>query len=104
MKYMIDISIFDSASAIGNLSGSTDFCISPNIGDTISFQFSVQNATFTPSVEFTGLLKVVGRVITAGQTGEVVLSLEDIKVKTRGEAMQIIEYLERGFGLEATIY
>jgi len=104
MKIAIDISISTSAGrAFGNASGTLEFDVVPQIGDTISFAFPKAQG-LAPVAGFTGILRVRDRVLSASGELGISLVLEDIVVPSVDHARAVAEYLEKGFGLGINEY
>lgn len=106
MKVRISLSVFaESSGAVGHVDGNLDFPIEPMIGDTISFLVSSNDVSLDPSLGFDGLLKVEYRTFTPNQeNSSVSLMFEDLHINDRGNALQIMNFLESEFGLNAHIY
>jgi len=104
MKVSVDISIISkSAGAFGVASGTLEFEIVPQIGDTISFA-TPRVAGLPRVVGFSGMLRVVDRMLNAGGGSSAGVSLEDIVVPSVEEARAVATYLEKGFGLGVDIH
>lgn len=97
----IDISVFtESNGAFGSVSGSLSVSIAPHIGDVISFGFNDKEIILNTDCGFSGLLKVVGRVISAkSETENAVMILEDLLLPTMTAAKEVMQYFELAFGL-----
>ncbi len=106
MKIIIDISVNTaSGSAVGSVDGEMEFGIDPLIGDTIYFSSSANGTAIPSGHRYGGLLKVKERIIRPNNEGNsVTLSLEDLTVDSREQALSIMRYLEDCYGLFLTIY
>ena len=105
MKVNIDSSIFSrEKGAFGNVTGSIELVVIPQIGDTIIFSPPTAEAKID-SLKFNGVLKVTARIFSANSsTDEISIALTDIMVDTEQDAAAVADYLEVGFNLFATIY
>jgi hypothetical protein len=103
MKTDIDLSIFTRGGSFGHAIGSVELAVIPEIGDTLSFIFPKVSVGARPR-DFTGLLKVSGRIVDAGGRPNIILILEDLVLETPEEAKAVAEYLERGFGIIVDIH
>ena len=106
MKITVDFSVNTvGGDAVGSVDGQMEFGVDPLIGDTIYFS-SASNGMVIPSGHsYGGLLKVQERIIRPNQEGNfVALSLEDLTVESREQALAMMQYLELCYGLFATTY
>ena len=102
MKIYIDISIFTAALAVGNVKGTIEVEVIPNIGDTICFSSPINKNILPCSVEsFDWLIKVESKIFNPLPNigGGVLLSLQDLTLDTLEEAIKVSKYLEDGFSL-----
>jgi len=106
MKVSIDFSVYTQADgAFGSVSGEIDTLTPPQIGDSISFLFPQGGQTIEPSIGFNGILKIIDRVIAANRDDQkLMLTLSDITLATKSDAIKVTEYLEAAFDLFAVIY
>lgn len=106
MKVRIDFSVFTSnGDAVGRINGNLDLAVVPVIGDTVSLMLSPNGMAICPGHEFGGQLKITDRVIVAGQQDPpIILMLSDLITETRKQALDLMEYFERGFGFFSTTY
>jgi hypothetical protein len=104
MKVVIDVSIYTQESgAFGNVSGAIDVSFEPCIGDTLSFIPTRANTEMPP--EFSGQVRVAGRVITAGGDSHgLTISLENITVPTVADAQGLMAFFEDAHGLFANVF
>src|SRR5262245_36555719 len=98
-RVYVDISLFTLASSVGVINGHLDLETVPKKGEAIAFDRPrnaappLEVAAFTPSLTVEHVSPPV-----AGTT-EVMLSLADITVISRADALKVAEYLTKGFGL-----
>lgn len=106
MKVSVDFSVYIQADgAFGSVSGEIDTPTPPQIGDSISFLFPRGGQTIESSIGFNGILKVTDRVIAANRDDQkLMLTLSDITLATKSDAIKVTEYLEAAFDLFAVIY
>ena len=106
MKVDIDFSIYsEEEGAYGSVSGEISVNVLPHIGDTISFLFSGKNIALDPLIGFDGMLEVTNRIISANREDrKLALSLGDVVVPTKNDALKLMQYLESAFDLFADIY
>lgn len=106
MKMNVDFSVNTvGGNSIGSVDGEMEFRINPLIGDTIYFSSSSNGTAIPSGHKYGGLLKVQERIIRPNHDGNsVMLSLEDLTVDSREQALSIMQYLEDCYGLFATIY
>ena len=104
MKVVVDASVFTrEEGAFGNISGSIDVSFEPHVGDSISFVPTDEGSELPP--EFSGLVRVENRVITAGGDKHgLMLSLADITVPTVEDAQALMAFFEDAHGLFANIF
>jgi hypothetical protein len=95
----IDISLLTPTSAVGVIHGDLDLEVVPNEGGAVSFSeprtavLPIAVPGFIPSLAVEHVSPPV-----AGAT-RLLLSLADITVATRADALKVAEYFEKGFGL-----
>lgn len=106
MKVSVDFSIYTrEEGAFGNASGEISVPTYPQIGDSISFLFPGKDLTIDPSIGFSGVLKITDRVIAANRDDQaLMLTLGDIVLATKSDALKLVEYLESAFDLFSVIY
>ncbi|MGY2399976.1 hypothetical protein [Pseudomonas sp. SDO5271_S396] len=106
MKISVDFSIYTQADGVfGSVSGEIESLTPPQIGDSISFLFPQGDQAIDPSIGFSGILKVIDRVIAANRDDQLLmLALSDITLTTKSDALKLVEYLESAFDLFSVIY
>jgi len=106
MKVHVDFSVYtDEDGSFGGVSGEIEVITLPQIGDSVSFMFSSKGIVIDPEVGFRGMLDVTSRIILANHEDQkLMLTLSDVVVKTRADALQLVKYFEDAFGLFADIY
>ena len=98
-RVYVDISVFTPTSSVGVVNGHMDVAVVPTEGSSVSFDTPrnviepLDVAGFIPSIEVEQVLPPVPG------TNEVLLSLADVTLATRADALKVAQYLERGFGL-----
>jgi len=102
MKLHIDISVFSSSHAFGNVTGDFEFPSVPEVGDKVFLfnQDGVRGKFSCPD-----WLKVAS-VIAVPANGEdaKVVGLDDLVCDSRAEAQAICEYLESKWDLFYVVY
>ena len=106
MKAQIDFSIVSlDGDAIGSVMGEVDLPLLPAIGDTLCFVMDADGRRIPDGHTMNGMLRVVTRVICPESVGiPISLSMEDMVLKTREQALKVMEYLEIGFDMDVVIY
>jgi hypothetical protein len=106
MKVHIDFSISTiHGEAIGYVNGQIDCMTEPMIGDTICFMLSADGTPIPQGHEAGGLLQVTGRTIRPNKNdSSLSLSLSNLVVETKDQALKIMDYFESRFGLFSNIY
>ena len=106
MKIAIDFSVNTvSGDAVGSVDGQMDFDVEPLIGDTIYFSSASDGVAIPNGHRYGGLLKVQERIIRPNHKSNcVTLSLEDLTVESRDQALAVMQYMEVSYGLFTTIY
>lgn len=106
MRVRIDFSVFTSSGdAIGHIDGEIDCVVEPIIGDTICLMLAPNQTPIPSGHEHGGLLKVTDRTIRPNERGSLLsLSLSDMVVDTRENALALMDYFESGYKLFANIY
>jgi hypothetical protein len=98
-RVYVDISVFTHTSSVGVVNGHMDLDVVPTEGGVVNFDrprrpiAPLNLSGFTPSITVEHVLPP----IPGGS--EVALSLADITLATRADALKVVRYLERGFGL-----
>ena len=98
-RVYVDISVFTPLSSVGVVNGYMDLEVVPNEGQVVEFNqprnpvVALEIAGFTPRL----LVEHVSPPVAGGK--EILLSLSDITVATRADALRVAEYLQAGFGL-----
>ena len=98
-RVYVDISIFTPSNSVGVISGYLNIDIVPAKGESLSFEnpitpnIQLSTSNFNKSIE----VKYVSPPVAG--TKELLISLADITVPTRVEAMKVANYLQQGFGL-----
>lgn len=98
MKVSIDFSVFlEEGLAFGNVTGDMDMEIVPQSGDSILFSFSPTSEVKT-IVGFTGIVKIIDRVISVGYGGGgLMLELEEVVVSGAEDAHKLMSAFESEF-------
>jgi len=106
MKVSIDFSVYtDVDGAFGYVSGEIDVIESPQVGDTISFISPSSDLVIDSLLGFDGHLKVTDRVIAANRSdSRVMLALSDVGLAKKDDAVKLMAYMEKAFGLFASKY
>jgi hypothetical protein len=105
MKIPIDFSVISKdGDAVGNVEGKLDFENVPELGDSISFLFPLNNILPNRDLAPIGLLEVTDRIFIPGPQGGVTLMLSDLVADTREHALKLMNYFESGFDLHTNIY
>lgn len=101
MRVVIDISVFsDESGSYGVVSGPLDVEIVPVVGDVVSFSGAKAGTLFPSGTSFRGALRVTDRVVPANEgQGDVLVCLEDLKLRTDADASDCMSYFQNGFGL-----
>ena len=99
IRVYVDISLFTPNSSVGVINGYMNLENVPNEGGTVAFD--KPNAPLSPPAVsgFDSCLLVEHVSPPVSGTTEVLLSLADITVASRPDALQVAEYLQQGFGL-----
>jgi hypothetical protein len=98
-RVYVDVSLFTPNSAVGVINGHMDVADIPTEGGTVAFDKPVAPTSLPGIVEFQSRLTVERVSPPVPGTREVMLSLADITVATRADALKVAKYLEEGFGL-----
>ncbi len=105
MIIYIDFSLFTDQNSFGCVSGNLQVVEVPQSGDSVSFLFPTNEVDINLPSTFSGFLTVTNRVISVGPSiHPISLSLSDVVVPTRENAIELVTYLEKGFGLLTDIY
>jgi hypothetical protein len=106
MKVIIDFSVVtEETGAFGNITGELTLSAIPQVGDSISFLFPGSGVFLDQSLGFNGVLEVVDRIFNANsENGAISLALNSVSVKTKEDALNIMQYFETGFGLFPITY
>jgi hypothetical protein len=95
----VDFSVFTPTSSVGVVNGHMDLAVVPTQGGLVSFD---RPQSAVPPLDVAGFTPRVGveHVLPpAPGTSEVLLSLADVTLATRADALKVAHYLEQGFGL-----
>jgi len=98
-RVYVDISVFTPTSSVGVVNGHLDLDVVPSEGGVVSFDkprgsvAPLDLSGFSPSIAVEHVLPPVPG------SSEVSLSLADITLETRADALKVADYLEQGFGL-----
>jgi len=98
-RVYVDISLFTPNSSVGVINGYMNLENVPSEGGTVAFD---KPHTPIPPPGVTGFdARLVVELVSPPVSGttEVLLSLADITVPSRPDALQVAQYLEQGFGL-----
>ncbi len=98
-RVYVDISLFTPNSSVGVINGHIDVAEVPSEGGIVAFDKPMAPTAPPGIVEFQSRLLVEHVSPPAPGTQEVMLSLADITVATRADALKVAKYLEEGFGL-----
>jgi len=108
MKVHIDVSVLiGEKAALGMVSGELDLLLVPPIGSSIALTRPAEGVGPVDVPGFNGLLKVEKLLIypvDAKLQVYVTVMLEDIIVYTEKDGKNVMDYLERGFGLFSVEY
>ena len=99
-RVYVDISLFTPNSSVGVINGHMDVAEVPGEGGTVAFDSPRAPASPLAIGGFKSHLLVEHVSPPVPGTQEVMLSLEDITVPTRADALRVAKYLEEGFGLD----
>ena len=98
-RVYIDISVFTPTSSVGVVNGHLDLAVVPAEGEVVTFDMPKSPTLPLDVPEFTTRI-VVEHVLPPTPGGsEVALSLADVTLATRADALKVARYLEQGFGL-----
>jgi hypothetical protein len=105
MKANIDASIFTvEEGAFGNVAGTLEVPLEPQVGDTISLMHPLKEGV-SPPTGHARVYRIKDRILHAGAAAEKLsLMLDDITVQSVAEAQALSRYFEKGFGLFVNIY
>jgi len=98
-RVYVDISVFTPTSSVGVVNGHMDLEVVPTEGEVVTFDkprspiAPLNLSDFTPSIAVEHVLPPIPG------SSEVSLSLADITLATRADALKVAQYLEQGFGL-----
>jgi hypothetical protein len=106
MRVFIDFSIFTKVDGVfGNVSGEIDLAVAPQIGDSISLDYQNSLSVSVPILGFSGVLKVLDRVLMANQIDQkIILALSEVVVPSKIDAIGLASYLESTFDLFVVVY
>lgn len=100
IEIFIDFSLMYENFAFGRVSGNIKVPFTPNIGDTISFDFHSLNLDSVHEDGFAGISKVESRMIVPGKGVEaVVFGLESFSVSSLEAAQALMLSFEETYGL-----
>ena len=98
-RVYVDISVFTPTSSVGVVNGHMNLGVVPTEGGLVSFDTPHRPIApldvpgFKPNITVEQVLPPVPG------TSEVLLSLADVTLATRADALKVAQYLEQGFGL-----
>jgi hypothetical protein len=95
----VDISVFTPTSAVGVVNGHMDLGVVPTEGGFVSFDTPQSGVAPLEVPGFAASVAVEHVLPPVPGTSEVLLSLADVTLPTRADALKVAQYLERGFGL-----
>ncbi len=98
-RVYIDISLFTPNSSVGVINGHLDLEKVPGEGGTVAFDRPIAPVVAPGVSGFRSHLAVEHVSPPVAGTSEVLLSLADITVASRADALKVAEYLHSGFGL-----
>jgi hypothetical protein len=106
MKIAIDFSVNTAGGdAVGSIDGQIELGNEPLIGDTIYFSSAPDGRVIPNGHRYAGLLKVQERIIRPNHEGGLIaLSLQDLTVENREQALAVMQYFEISYGLFSTVY
>ena len=106
MKIFIGFSVNAvNGEAVGSVNGEIDCCVEPLIGDAISFMSTPDGQVAPVRHKHGWSLKVTQRTIQPGhEKAALILSLEDMILETREQAVAIMNYMANSYGLNMDIY
>jgi hypothetical protein len=98
-RVYIDISVFTPTSSVGVVNGHMDLEVVPTEGEVVTFD--KPKSPIAPLVlsDFTPSIAVEHVIPPIPGSSDVLLSLADITLATRADALKVARYLEQGFGL-----
>jgi hypothetical protein len=100
MKVSIDVIVFTSDTAIGMVSGELDLVAVPQTGNIVCFSSPFEGVAHVGG--FSGHLTVKHVLFRpAKDDSGVTIMFDDIVADSRETALEIMRYLEQGFGLFA---
>ena len=98
-RVYIDISVFTPTSSVGVVNGHLVLDVVPIEGGSVAFDQPINPVDRRGVLNFTPRLEVEHVSPPVAGTEEPLLSLADITVPTRADALRVVEYLKKGFDL-----
>jgi hypothetical protein len=98
-RVYVDFSVFTPASSVGVVNGYMDLDVIPREGDMVAFDKPHNPVEALDVSEFTPRLAVEAVSPPVAGNKETLLSLADVTVASRADALKVAAYLEKGFGL-----
>ena len=98
-RVSVDISVLTPTSSVGVINGYLDLKVVPTKGGVVALDRPINAANCPDVAGFTPTLAVEHVSPPIAGTEEVILSLADITAPTRADALRVVEYLRKGFGL-----
>jgi hypothetical protein len=95
----VDISLFTPTSSVGVVNGYLDLQVVPSEGGIVAFDMPPNPVQAIEVPEFRPNLSVENVSPPVAGSEEILLSLSDITVTSREDALKVAAYLEKGFGL-----
>ena len=98
-RVYVDISLFTPHSSVGVINGHLDIEAVPSAGGTVNFDKPMASVAPLDVSGFKSSLVVEHVSPPVAGTREMLLSLADITVASKADALKVAEYLQQGFGL-----